>query len=107
MKKKRYRITNKIRFYTFLTLTLIIGGIFTSTLLSTARAYSDPVDIPYEEVIVAEGDTLWYIAVEFTPQSYDVREMIYNIRQLNHLETVSIYPGDKIKVPIIDGKKWT
>ncbi len=101
MKTKKYRIVNKSRFYTFITLTLIIGGIFTNTLLSTAKAYSNPADIPYEEIIIAEGDTLWYIALEFMPQNYDVREMIYNIRQLNNMNTVSIHPGDKIKVPIV------
>lgn len=101
MKTKRYKIVNKSRFYTFITLTLILGGIITNTLLSTAKAYSNPVDIPYEEVIIAEGDTLWYIALEFMPRNYDVREMVYNIRLLNNMDTVSIHPGDKIKVPIV------
>lgn len=101
MKTKRYKIVNKTRFYIFLTLSLVLGGIITSTLLSTAKAYSNPVDQPYEEVIVAEGDTIWYIALEFMPGNYDVRQMVYNIRQLNNMDTVSIHPGDKIKVPIV------
>lgn len=101
MKTKRYKIVNKTRFYTFLTITLILGGIITNTLLSTAKAYSNPVDQPYEEIIVAEGDTIWYIALEFMPNNYDIREMVYNIRQLNNMDTVSIHPGDKIKVPIV------
>lgn len=101
MKTKRYKIVNKTRFYTFLTITLILGGIITNTLLSTAKAYSNPVDQPYEEITVAEGDTIWYIALEFMPNNYDIREMVYNIRQLNNMDTVSIHPGDKIKVPIV------
>ncbi len=101
MKTKRYKIVNKTRFYIFLTFTLILGGILTNTLLSTAKAYSNPVDVPYEEVIVAEGDTIWYIALEFMPRNYDVREMVYNIRQLNNMKNVSIHPGETIKVPIV------
>jgi hypothetical protein len=101
MKSKRYRIINKTRFYTFLTIMLIIGGLTTSMLFSTAKAYSNPVDLPYEEVIVAEGDTLWYIAIEFMPRNYDVRQMVYDIRQLNKMDTGSIHPGDLIKVPIV------
>ena len=101
MKTKRYKIVNKTRFYIFLTFTLILAGILTNTLLSTAKAYSNPVDVPYEEVIVAEGDTIWYIAIEFMPRNYDVREMVYNIRQLNNMKNVSIHPGETIKVPIV------
>ena len=101
MKSKRYKIVNKTRFYIFITVSLMLGAIITNTLFSTAKAYSNPVDIPYEEIVVTKGDTLWYIAIEFMPQNYDVRQMIYNIRQLNNMETVSIHPGDKIKVPIV------
>lgn len=101
MKTRRYKIVNKTRFYIFITVSLMLGAIITNILFSTAKAYSNPVESPYEEIIIAEGDTLWYIAIDFMPQNYDVREMIYNIKQLNNMETVSIFPGDKIKVPLI------
>ncbi len=100
--KKKFKVVNRTRFYIFVTMILLIGGIVTNTILSTAKAYSNPVDIPFEEVIVSEGDTLWFIAIDFMPKNYDVREMIYNIRQLNEMKTASIHPGDIIKIPIID-----
>ena len=100
--KKKFKVVNRTRFYIFVTMILLIAGIVTNTILSTAKAYSNPVDIPFEEVIVSEGDTLWFIAIDFMPKNYDVREMIYNIRQLNEMKTASIHPGDIIKIPIID-----
>lgn len=102
MKNKRYKVVNKNRFFIFITIVLLIGGITITTIFTTAKAYSNPVDLPFEEIIIVEGDTLWFIALDFMPQNYDVREMVYNIRQINDMKTVAIHPGDIIKVPIIE-----
>lgn len=41
------------------------------------------------------------IALNYMPEKYDVRKMIYEIKVLNKMETSNIYPGDIIRVPTI------
>lgn len=47
---------------------------------------------------VAPGDTLWDIAVAHAGNR-DVRELIYEIQQLNGLSSAEIYPGQVLFVP--------
>lgn len=54
---------------------------------------------PYQLVIVREGDTLWDIACQYGEKEKDLRSIVYNIRQVNQLETPVVYPGQQIKVP--------
>lgn len=54
-----------------------------------------------EEIIdytIAPGQTLWSIAREYTPNSKDIRETIYEIKQLNNMTNSTIYPGQTIQI---------
>ncbi len=54
-----------------------------------------------EEIIsytIAPGQTLWSIAREYTPNSKDIRETIYEIKQLNNMTDSTIYPGQTIQI---------
>lgn len=97
--KKRYKIINKTRFYLFITsvfVIIIIG------LLSVNKVYSSIYEYNYDEVQVGEGDTLWMIALHYMPEGYDVRDMIYTIKSFNSMYTSYIYPGDILKIPLIN-----
>lgn len=102
MKSKKYKIVNKRRFYLFVTFVLTIGTIIIFSIFNSVRAHSDFIPNPYFEVKVIEGDTLWNIAKEYLPLNYDIRKMIYNIKEINEIESANIYPGDIIKIPIIN-----
>ena len=53
----------------------------------------------YGTVTVESNDTLWSIAASRTDDSKDIREVIYDIQQLNGIKDPGqIQPGDKIKV---------
>lgn len=96
--KRRYKIVNKARFYLFLIsmfVIMVIGA------LSIDKVYGSIYEYDYDEVIIVEGDTLWDIALNYMPPKYDVREMIYIIREFNKMETSQIYAGDTIKIPYI------
>lgn len=54
----------------------------------------------YTEVIVQEGDTLWSIAERYAGPDIDRRRAIYEIEVFNDLKSVSIYPGQAIRVPV-------
>lgn len=78
-------------------MTVIIFSIFNSL-----NAHSSSLITPFREVTVMEGDTLWHIAKNNLPHTnYDIRKLIYDIKEMNQMETASIYPGDIIKVPLI------
>lgn len=64
-------------------------------------AFSSTYKEPYKEILVREGDTLWKIAMEYMPDNYDIRKMVYDIREFNDMENADIYPGEIIRVPII------
>lgn len=99
-KIKRYKIVNKFKFIRFITMVLLAGFIFILLVQNRNQAYSSVYKEQYMEVQVEKGDTLWEIAKEFMPENYDVRKMVYEIRQLNDMNSGNIYPKEIIKVPI-------
>ncbi len=94
---KTVRITNKYRFIAFVTIcvllmSMVIGALF------PVRA-SESTEISYTEVKIHSGDTLWSLARQYGDQSKDVREVVYDICQLNNVTAGSIYPGQTIRIP--------
>ena len=47
---------------------------------------------------VAESDTLWEIAARHSG-GQDVRQVIYAIKQANHLKTATVQPGQVLLIP--------
>ena len=60
----------------------------------TVEAYA----MKYEEYVVSTGETLWSIASENKKDGQDVREYIYELRELNDLDDCMIYPNQVIKI---------
>lgn len=98
--KKRYKIVNKKRFYLFITSVFAVISIILFTLLFNNKAHSSAYRVKYREIQVAEGDTLWNIALNYLPEKTDIRKMIYDIKEFNGMKDSYIYPGDIIKIPI-------
>jgi hypothetical protein len=64
-----------------------------------SAATSDPgAPVPTRAVEVAEGDTLWGIAVEVAPPG-QVRETVHRIKELNGLSGSGIVEGQRLAVP--------
>ncbi len=98
--KKKYKIISKKRFYLFITFLLAIASIVLLSFTSNNMVHSSVYEIKYEEVRVAEGDTLWNITSKYLSKGDDIRKMIYNIKIFNEMDTSYIYPGDIIKIPL-------
>ena len=56
----------------------------------------------YQEYYVSEGETLWSISDEITPNNRDIRYTIDEIKEINNIEKGTIYEGDIILIPIYE-----
>jgi LysM repeat protein len=65
--------------------------------LSTPSAAPRPVIAPGAVVTVLPGDTLWSIAGQVAP-GRDPRRVVEHLRDVNHLTSVSLTPGQTLKV---------
>lgn len=99
---KRYRVVNKQRFYLFITLLLITTFAVVFLLTKSERVHSEIYKEGYEEIQILQGDTLWNLARKNMPNKYDIRFLVYKLREFNNLDTANIYPGDTIKIPILE-----
>ena len=85
------KIVNKKRFASAITILTIV----LIALLNKCVAYKS---IKTENYMVSAGDTLWSISCEYKNPGQDVREYLYNLRELNKLNNCIIYPGQVIKI---------
>lgn len=87
----------KYRFYT-IGLALVIALMAINLLTLSVNAYNNQ-QAHYEEMVVQNNDTLWSIAEGITPDGQDVRNTVYIIRKVNHLNTAVLYPGQRLLIP--------
>ena len=85
------KIVNVKRFVistTILLLLILLGG---SVLFNSTYSCNN---VKYKTVYVTQGDTLWKIAPE------DVRDIIYDIKEINDLKISDLKVGQELKIPI-------
>lgn len=79
-------------------LILLMALVATFLLLGGTGAASAPT-ITMEHR-VQSGDTLWDLADDLTAPGEDVREVIEVIRDLNHLKSANLTPGQILLIPV-------
>ena len=98
----KMKIVNKKKFVR--SMMMLIGLVILIVLgLITTTTYSK-TEIGYKEDYVLKGDTLWSIAEQEVNQNEyyknkDIREVMYEIRQLNHITNDNLENGQKIIIP--------
>ena len=88
---KRLRIVNKKRFISSISVMIIL-------FISIFNCVSATKTVEYQDYTVVQGDTLWSIASENLKSGQDIREYIYELREVNNLNDCLLYPNQIIKI---------
>lgn len=74
--------------------------IFSLIALSVRTGFATKKDslVNYEFYTVKSTDTLWSIACEHTSKDKDVRQTIYELKKLNHINENELTPGMRLAV---------
>lgn len=98
----KMKIVNKKKFVR--SMMMLIGLVILIVLgMITTTTYSK-TEIGYKEDYILKGDTLWSIAEQEVNQNEyyknkDIREVMYEIKQLNHITNDNLEIGQKIIIP--------
>lgn len=94
----RLRLTRRGRLlvtFAMVVLALVVFTAFSGLSIATAERGEAPAT---RAVVVHEGDTLWAIASTIAEPG-QIREVVYEIKELNSLPSVSLVEGQVLAVP--------
>lgn len=109
MKKSKSRKIQKRRVKTNYKLNrmllLVLAIIAINALFFNNNSYSK-VEVKYKTELISSGDTLWSIARRESRnnkyyQDKDIREIVYDLKQINNMQSSDLSIGQKIKIPKI------
>lgn len=97
------KIVNRKKFVKSMGITLLI--MIGMLLLLINNTFSKG-EVKYKQEAIMQGETLWSIAEkEINSNSYfkekDIRIIVNEIKQINHLENKTLQEGEKILIPTI------
>ena len=95
---KKYRITNKFRFITSLTILMLVVAFGSSALFGFGAVAGKDVQ-EYITVQVQAGDTLWDLAKNYGPSNVDCRKVVFEIQQINGVSANTLQAGQYISIP--------
>lgn len=97
---KKYRVVNRFRFISFLTVCILMTVLVLTAVIGIDRVSGMDVK-RYTTVQVKSGDTLWNIAAEYGPDNQDIRQTVYEICKYNNVSADTLMAGQYITVPEI------
>ena len=94
------KIVNKRKFIRTISVLMLI---FIGLLILTKNTYSKG-ETAYKENYIYSGDTLWSVAREEIQnneyfENKDIRDVVYEIKKVNNLDSADLFDGQKIKIP--------
>ena len=93
------RLTRRGRLILLVAFVAMLFAVLTVFGARSAATNEEGAPVPTRTVEVAEGQTLWGIASQVAAPG-EVREMIYQIQELNALSGSSVDVGQEIAVPV-------
>ncbi len=101
MKKRKYKIINKKRFYTFISICIVTLAIAIALFFNIKTSFSSYNEGISKEYIVRNNDTVWKVAENFNSNNVDIRTFVDLIIEENHISNSKLIPGEKIKIPAL------
>ena len=101
---KKYKITNKFKFFRFISIRFVALSLMILVLTSNL-SYGNYENQEYntEYYIVEPSDSLWKISTKFKPDNMSTRQFISIIKQYNRfIEGSSIKVGEHLNIPLIN-----
>lgn len=95
---KKIVIKNKFRFICFLLVVFTLLSILLVSVSNYGKVYSKSYD-RFITYYVKSGDTLWEIADSNNINNKDLRKLIYEIRELNDIDS-NLFIGQEIIIPL-------
>ena len=89
--EQKMKIVNKKRFISVISVIALIVITLFSNCYSAKK-------VETENYTVSAGDTLWSISCKYKKSGQDVREYVYELRELNNLDDCIIYLGQVIQI---------
>ena len=71
----------------------LLGAAAPRTTVNTSKVTFQAVEVEY-------GDTLWSIAEKYAPSARQIRKFVYEIKDVNGMETSDLSEGQIILVPL-------
>ncbi len=99
---KKYVLKSPKRFLRFALSMFLLISILTgvsSIIFNESEAIAQ-TGAAYNLHVVSPGDTLWSIAESEMPDDMDIREAINILEDINNIESVDIYTGLTLKIPV-------
>lgn len=82
-------------------ITMVIIGILLLNVVPTVIEHTSAQNENcYQLVYVEAGDSLWSLAKRYVPQGTEIREFVYEIKQLNDVDPIKLQPGQVLKIPV-------
>lgn len=79
---------------------LALTGAVTFGSSAIAGPSVEPTPIATTAYTFAPGESLWLVAVGLAAPGQDIREVVYELMELNGLETAAVQAGQTILVPV-------
>lgn len=90
----KLRIVNHKKFIKSVAIVMfLLIGLFNISIAKTDKKEAEIITYT-----ITKGDTLWSIAKEYTSNTKDIRQTIYEIEKLNNLDNATIYAGQTIQI---------
>lgn len=95
----KFRIKDRKKFERFIFITMMLIVLLTYVLVSLTTSYFvEGKSVTSNSIVVKQGDTLWSIAEKIDSRR-DIREIVYDIQQLNKMNDSNLHPGEKLYIP--------
>lgn len=99
----KIRIKDEKKFITSISISLIL------IILLIVFIVTLPKEIKYTQsyktITVLEKETLWNIAEEYKKPNQDIRDYIYQIKELNNMDSAMIYEGQELIIILYEEVK--